>query len=85
MRPFSAFLLWFLRFSGLKMSIASIISTVFFSDCNTFATPRDSIYGMVESFEKYNWVELQFQFISGLRYRIAGKGLIELFDSLVCL
>jgi hypothetical protein len=39
-----------MHFSGVKISIASNISTAFFSDCNTFATPTDSTYLMMESF-----------------------------------
>ena len=39
-RPFRAFLFGFLHFLGVSMSIVSNISTAFYSDCNTFATPR---------------------------------------------
>jgi hypothetical protein len=34
-RPFRVFLFGFFHFLGMKMSIASNISIVFFSDCNT--------------------------------------------------
>ena len=51
-RPFRAFLFGFLQFSGVYMSIGSNISTVFFSDCNTFATPADSTCLKIQSFSK---------------------------------
>ena len=53
-RPFRAFLLGFLRFSGVYMSIASNISTAFYSDCNTFATPAALVVPK-ESLSTNNW------------------------------
>jgi len=60
------------------MSIVSNISTAFFSDCNTFATPTDSSYTKVESFNKK--IEQIYRPIlpSSLLYRIAIKGSMEL-------
>jgi hypothetical protein len=46
------------------MSIESNISIVFYSDCNTFATPTDSTCAVVESLKKSGggwagiWVQL---------------------------
>jgi len=39
-RPFCVFLFGFLHFLGVQMSIVSNISITFYSDCHTFATPR---------------------------------------------
>ena len=40
------------------MSIASNISMAFISDCNTFAAPGDSTYGILESFNIKRSIEL---------------------------
>jgi len=60
------------------MSIVSNISTAFFSDCNTFATPTDPSYTKVVSFNKK--IEQIYHPIlpSSLLYRIAIKGSMEL-------
>ena len=48
-RPFRVFLFGFLHLLAVSMSIVSNISTAFFFDCNTFATPTDSTDAIVES------------------------------------
>ena len=56
------------------MSIASNISMAFFSDCNTFATPTDSICAKVESFNPQNRAINLTDLLSSLLHRISGKG-----------
>jgi hypothetical protein len=56
-RPFRAFPFGFLRFSGLKMSIESNISTAFFSDRNTFATPKRLYLRQSRVFQQENRAE----------------------------
>src|SRR5215212_2994317 len=66
------------------MSIVSNISTAFFSDCNTFATPTDPSYTKVVSFNKK--IEQIYHPIlpSSLLYRIAIKGSMELVYYNIC-
>lgn len=65
------------------MSIASNISTAYFSDCNTFPTPtrlclRQSRVSEIENGRNYRPILL-----SSLLYRISGKGSIELVYNLL--
>jgi len=61
------------------MSNESSISNAFYSDRNTFATPTDSICVIAESFDSEIGRRYCLILLLGLIYRIARKGLIELF------
>ena len=65
------------------MSIVPNISTAFFSDCNTFATPANSTCAKVESLKEKKRLNSRPVYLSSLLDRTSCERSIELVDSLL--